>query len=176
MKLLIAFVLAIFSSVNTQAQDALTSAPPTGWEWAYEKECGSPVSENGGWSTIAGTVVAIEDGRTFSLVDNTNTTREVTIYAVDVSKNADKAKDLLQEYIYAKMVEVIVPDEKRDDRDVIGRVIVRRGTLIELNHFMLQNGIAEFTEMPFKTYYEPCLHRMLEQEARNAKLGIWADL
>ncbi|MBS1795930.1 MAG: thermonuclease family protein [Acidobacteria bacterium] len=140
----------------------------------YESECGSPFAENGGWTELSGSVVEILSGSSFVMTTGRGERKQVTLLANDASDNEPFAREKLAKMILGKEIRVIVGLGEDKPEKLIGRVLVQNGSLIEINGYFLENGIARFKEMPWRSPWELCVDRQLEKKARKNKLGIWA--
>ena len=121
-------------------------------------------------SEIAGRVVGISDGDTLTLLDGSRREVRVRLAEIDTPERGqpygDRARQALSDLAFGKAVRVAVVDTDRHGRTV-GRV--HEGA-VDVNAEMARRGAA----WVYRRYSrDPSLLR-LEEEARAARLGLWA--
>lgn len=122
--------------------------------------------------TIAGRVVGVSDGDTLTILDGSNTQYKIRLAAIDAPEKAQpfgqRGKQKLSEICFGKNASVIVVSTDRYGRSV-GDVDCAG---INANEAMIQSGLA----WVYRKYDKGHEHLYsLEEEAKNAKRGLWAD-
>jgi len=122
--------------------------------------------------TISGRVVGISDGDTLTVLDVSNTQHKIRLAAIDAPEKAQafgqRGKQKLSELCYGKSATVNVVTTDRYGRSV-GDVDCAG---INANEAMVQSGFA----WVYRKYDKGHEHLYsLEEEARDAKRGLWAD-
>jgi endonuclease YncB( thermonuclease family) len=119
---------------------------------------------------IAGHVVGVSDGDTLTMLTEAKKQVKVRLAEIDTPESGQpygsRAKQALSDLVYRKAVRVVVQDTDRYGRTV-GRVYV--GTQ-DINAEMIRQGAA----WVYRQYSRDPLLLPIEQEARNAKRGLWA--
>jgi len=121
---------------------------------------------------ISGRVVGISDGDTLTVLDGSNTQHKVRLAAIDAPEKAQafgqRAKQKLSELCYGKTASINVVTTDRYGRSVCD--VDCAG--INANEVMVQSGFA----WVYRKYDKGHEHLYpLEEEARNARRGLWAD-
>lgn len=121
---------------------------------------------------LSGRVVGITDGDTLALLDCANAQIKVRLAAIDAPEKAqafgNRAKQALFDLCFGKPATVKEVDTDRYGR-TIGEVICA-GT--NANSAMIERGMAWI----YRKYAEGYDHLFpIEEEARKAKRGLWAD-
>lgn len=118
---------------------------------------------------LAGKVIAVADGDTFTMLINRQSVR-VRLHGVDCPEKgqdfANVAKDFLSSKIAGRIVTVKKMDMDRYRR-TIGMLTVDS---ININEALLQNGLA----WHYKHYDNNIAWAKLEDEARKSKTNIWS--
>lgn len=122
--------------------------------------------------TITGRVVGIFDGDTLTVVDSSNTQFKIRLAAIDAPEKSQsfgqRGKEKLSELCFGKSASVQVISKDRYGRSV-GEVDCAG---INANESMIQSGLA----WVYRKYDKGYGHLYgLEQDARNARRGLWAD-
>ncbi len=122
--------------------------------------------------TINGRVIGVSDGDTLNLLDSSNTQFKIRLAAIDAPEKAQafgqRAKQKLFDLCYGKRASVQVVSIDRYGRTV-GDVDCAG---INANEVMVQSGFA----WVYRKYDKGHEHLYgLEEEARNARRGLWAD-
>ena len=122
--------------------------------------------------TINGRVVGISDGDTLTVLDTSNTQFKIRLAAIDAPEKAQpfgqRGKQKLSEICYGKNASVRVVGTDRYGRSV-GDVDCAG---INANQQMIQSGLA----WVYRKYDKGHEHLYaFEEEARNARLGLWTD-
>lgn len=122
--------------------------------------------------TMNGRVVGISDGDTLTILDASNTQFKIRLAAIDAPEKAQAfgqhGKQKLSDLCYGKSVSVQVVSIDRYGRSV-GDVVC---SSINANEVMVQSGFA----WVYRKYDKGHEHLYaLEEEARNARRGLWAD-
>lgn len=121
---------------------------------------------------INGRVVGISDGDTLTLLDTGNSQFKIRLAAIDAPEKAQafgqRAKQKLSDLCYGKTANVQVVSIDRYGRTV-GDVDCAG---INANEVMVKSGFA----WVYRKYDKGHEHLYgLEEEARNARRGLWAD-
>jgi endonuclease YncB( thermonuclease family) len=119
---------------------------------------------------ITGCVVSVADGDTLSVLDEARRQTRVRLAEIDTPESGqsygNRAKQTLSDLAFGKSVRVVKQDTDRYGRTV-GRVYAGS---IDVNAEMVRQGAA----WVYRKYNrDPSLLR-LEQEAREARRGLWA--
>jgi endonuclease YncB( thermonuclease family) len=118
---------------------------------------------------ISGTVVAVSDGDTLTLLTPDKQQIKVRLAEIDAPEKAQpfgtRAKQMLSELVFGKQAEVLIDDIDRYGRTV-GRVYVGQ---IDVNAEMVQRGGA----WVYRQYSHDPLLLKLEQSAKSARRGLW---
>lgn len=122
--------------------------------------------------TINGRVVGIADGDTLTILDVSNTQVKVRLAAIDAPEKSQafgqRGKQKLSELCYGKNAIVKVISVDRYGRSV-GEVNCAG---INANETMIKTGLA-WVYRKYASGYEYLYS--LEEEARNARRGLWSD-
>lgn len=121
---------------------------------------------------LSGRVVGISDGDTLTLLDSANTQVKARLAAIDAPEKAqafgNRAKQALSDLCFGKPATVKVVDTDRYGRTV--SEVTCAGT--NANAAMIERGMA----WVYRKYAEGYGHLFpLEDEARQAGRGLWAD-
>lgn len=118
---------------------------------------------------LTGTVINIADGDTFTLLVNSEKIK-VRLYGIDCPERKQDfyavAKTFLSEHVKGKTVSVEKKDTDRYGR-IVGIVTVDG---VNVNEALLKAGLA----WHYKTYDDNPAWAQLEQQARQAKKGLWS--
>ena len=123
---------------------------------------------------FSGRVVGISDGDTLKVMHNGNA-EKIRLYGIDCPEKGqaygNKAKQFMSQMVFGK--EVTVLDHGKDNKKfnrMLGDIILPDGRI--LNRELVAAGLAWWYRKyaPRDTILES-----LEQEARRAKRGLWAD-
>lgn len=122
--------------------------------------------------TLSGKVISIKDGDTIEILTADKQTFKIRLNGIDTpEKNqafGQRARQFTSDLAYLKEVQVIVRDIDRYGRSV-GDVILLDGKI--LNKELVRNGFA----WHYKQYSKDQELAELEVQAREKKLGLWAD-
>ncbi|HOX59171.1 MAG TPA: thermonuclease family protein [Verrucomicrobiota bacterium] len=133
---------------------------------------GGAAQENEGLR-FSGRVVGVTDGDTIVVLSEGKVSRKIRLHAVDCPESRQafgkKAKQLTSDLCFNKEVTVRVVDTDRYGR-LVGLVFLPDGRL--LNEELVRAGLAWWYRK-----YAPKFVGLgeLEEQARAAKLGLWAD-
>lgn len=129
-------------------------------------------------ATLVGKVVAVADGDTITVLDNTNTQYKIRLAGIDAPEKkqpfGNVSKKSLSDMVYDKQVSVDYNKQDRYGRTV-GKVIVNG---VDANLEQVKRGLAWFykkyqNEQPF----EDRLNYLHAQEsAEKSKVGLWVDV
>ena len=122
--------------------------------------------------TINGRVVGISDGDTLTVLDASNTQFKIRLAAIDAPEKAQpfgqRGKQKLSDLCYGKNASVKVVSTDRYGRTV-GDIVCAG---INANQAMIQSGLA----WVYRKYDKGHEHLYaIEEEARNARHGLWTD-
>jgi micrococcal nuclease len=117
-----------------------------------------------------GRVVKVADGDTFTIVDLNGKTHKIRLYGIDCPELKQpfgaQAKSYTEKWVLGQTVSIQKISKDRNGR-VVAKVTVNR---INLNELLLKNGYA----WHFTRYDNSVLYANLQQQAKTAKLGLWA--
>ncbi len=122
--------------------------------------------------TITGKVIHISDGDTYDILTEDNITHRVRMLGIDAPEKGQdfhrKATDYLKSLLYNQTVTI-----QFDNTDRYGRLLaftyLSDGR--EASHEMIRAGYA----WHYRQYNQDDDLKQLEQEARQNKIGLWAD-
>lgn len=122
--------------------------------------------------TISGRVVGISDGDTLTILDASNTQFKIRLAAIDAPEKAQpfgqRGKQKLSDICYGKNASVRVVTTDRYGRSVGDADCAG----INANEAMIQSGLA----WVYRKYDKGHKHLYaIEEEAKNARRGLWAD-
>lgn len=122
--------------------------------------------------TMNGRVVGISDGDTLTILDASNTQFKIRLAAIDAPEKAQpfgqRGKQKLSDLCYGKNASVKVVSTDRYGRTV-GDIDCAG---INANQAMIQSGLA----WVYRKYDKGYEHLYaIEEEARNARHGLWTD-
>jgi micrococcal nuclease len=120
---------------------------------------------------FTGKVVGVSDGDTITVMHLGHAER-VRLYGIDCPEKGqafgNRAKQFTSQMVFGK--EVIVKTHGCDKYNrILGNVFLPDGT--NLNQELVKNGLAWW----FKRYVKDVTLAILQEEARAAKVGLWAD-
>jgi endonuclease YncB( thermonuclease family) len=125
------------------------------------------------YAPVTGTVVAVADGDTLTLVDKRARRLIIRLAEIDAPEKCQpyggQARKLLTELALNRAVKVEVIDIDQYGRRV-GKVSVD-GAAETVNRILLRHGLA----WVYTTYARDATLKVLEQQAAVARLGLWAD-
>lgn len=126
---------------------------------------------------ISGRVVAVADGDTITVLDNTNTQHKIRLAGIDAPEKkqafGNVSKKSLSDLVYGKQVEV---DWQKQDRygRTVGKVIING---LDANLEQIKRGMAWF--------YSKCQNELVlddrlsylraHESAQAGRVGLWAD-
>ena len=121
---------------------------------------------------LSGTVVAIADGDTFTLLTADKTQVKIRLHGIDCPEKkqpyATQAKNFVSDRIFGRQVTVSQKGKDRYKR-IIGIVYTDDGS--NLNEALLMEGLAwHFTKYDTNTSWAA-----MESTARKRKIGLWKD-
>lgn len=121
---------------------------------------------------ISGSVVAVSDGDTITLLTSEKVQIKIRLYGIDApeSKQAfgQKSKQALSALIFGKTVSADVKDKDRYGRSI---AVIEVGAT-NVNEEQVKEGMAWW----YRTYAKKDARlAQLEGEARAAKLGLWSE-
>lgn len=122
--------------------------------------------------TINGRVVGLSDGDTLTILDASNTQFKIRLAAIDAPEKSqpfgERGKQKLSDLCYGKIAIIKVVSMDRYGRSV-GDVDCAG---INANQAMIESGLA----WVYRKYDKGHEHLYaIEEEARNARLGLWTD-
>ncbi len=124
-----------------------------------------------GGRVFEGKVVAIADGDTFMVLEGTIQVR-VRLEGIDCPEKGQpfgtNAKQAVSDLVFGENVRVVESSKDRNKRS-IAKVYLPDGRCV--NEEMLRLGMA----WHFKRYSDDARWDKLEQQARRARRGLWAD-
>ena len=136
-----------------------------------------PISAPAGAQTLTGHVVRIADGDTVTVLDANNTQHRIRLQGIDAPEShqafGTQSKKSLSGMIFDKDVTVIYQKTDRYGR-IVGKILLD-GTDINLEQ--IKTGMA----WHYKDYEDEQtredrdLYARAEDEARNARRGLWVD-
>lgn len=127
--------------------------------------------------TLQGRVVAIADGDTVTVLDDTNTQFKIRLMGIDAPEKkqafGSKSKESLSGLIFNQQVTVEYFKKDRYGR-TIGKIIVGN---IDANLEQIKAGLAWHYKKYQKeqTLEDRSLYAQAEEQARAEKLGLWKD-
>jgi micrococcal nuclease len=117
-------------------------------------------------------VVGVKDGDTMVLLSPDNQSITVRLAEVDCPEKSQAfgqaAKQFTSDLCFGKMVNLIGNQHDRYGRTV-GEVVLENGT--NVNHELVKQGYA----WQYRAYSKSMELAMLEQQARQNRLGLWQD-
>lgn len=120
--------------------------------------------------TITGTVVAVADGDTITVLAGTDEYK-IRLDAIDCPEKrqayGQRAKERMSDFVFAKTVSVAISGQDRYGR-YLGTVTVGG---LDVNRAMIRDGYA----WHYLQYSKDATLDELEASARQARLGLWAD-
>ena len=128
-------------------------------------------------ATLSGRVVAIADGDTITILDNTNTQYKIRLAGIDAPEKkqpfGNVSKKSLSDMVYGKQVSVDYSKQDRYGRTV-GKVIIDG---VDANLEQVKRGLAWFykkyqNEQPFEDRLD-YLHA--QEAAEQSKVGLWKE-
>ncbi len=123
-------------------------------------------------NTISYQVIGVKDGDTIELlIDNKPVVIRFAHIDCPEKKQpfGQKAKQFVSEMCFAKSISLIHNNEFDRNKRLIAEVILEDGT--NLNKELVKKGLA----WHFKRYSDDKSYSDLEKEAREFKVGLWAD-
>lgn len=121
---------------------------------------------------LRGTVIAIADGDTFTLLTAQNQQVKIRLHGIDCPEKKqpyfNNAKAYTSSLVFGKQVSVQVKNKDRYGR-TIGVVLLADKR--NVNELLLQAGWA----WHFKKYDQDARWAAMEQQARRNRKGLWAD-
>jgi endonuclease YncB( thermonuclease family) len=121
--------------------------------------------------TLTGKVVAIADGDTLTILDESKTQHKIRLAGIDAPEKAqafgNKARAALGEKVFQQSVRIDVIDVDRYRREV-GRIYLGERFI---NLEMVADGLA----WRYVTYDKPGEFTTAEADAREHRRGLWAD-
>lgn len=134
--------------------------------------CGNPAPALSAQQTLTGKVIAIQDGDTYDLLLDNNTTQRIRMEGIDAPEKGmpfyKTSKQYLASLCFGKQVTVKVTGDGGSGR-LLGFTYLEDGS--ELSHAMLKAGMA----WHFKKYNDDPDLAQLETTARKMKTGLWVD-
>lgn len=117
-------------------------------------------------------VICVKDGDTFEILMN-GKVQVIRFAHIDCPEKkqpfGQKAKQFVSDLCYGKNVTLIHNSRFDRNKRLIAEVILQDGT--NLNKELVRNGLA----WHFKKYSKDNSYADLENEARESKVGLWAD-
>lgn len=123
---------------------------------------------------ITGKVIRVADGDTITILDAQNTQNKIRLYGIDAPEKVqdfgNKSREKLASLVAGKNIDVMVMDIDRYGRSV-GRIKIGEQEVAEE---MLKAGMVwlyvNYCKIP-----ECKQWKQLENQARNAKIGLWSN-
>ncbi len=128
-------------------------------------------------ATLSGRVVAVADGDTITVLDNTNTQHKIRLAGIDAPEKkqafGNVSKKSLSDLVYGKQVDV---DWQKQDRygRTVGKVILNG---LDANLEQIKRGMAWF----YSKYQNELImddrlsYRHAHESAQAANVGLWVD-
>lgn len=120
---------------------------------------------------LTGKVIKVADGDTFTLLTKDNQQIRIRLHGIDAPEKSQPysqvSRNFLNEKIYGKMVKVEQMDIDKYKR-IVGMVFIDG---VNINEALLRGGMV----WHYKKYDKNAQWAKWETEAREKKLGIWAD-
>lgn len=128
-------------------------------------------------ATITGRVVAVADGDTITVLDNTNTQHKIRLAGIDAPEKkqafGNVSKKSLSDLVYGKQVEV---DWQKQDRygRTVGKVVING---VDANLEQIKRGMAWF----YSKYQNELImddrlsYLHAHESAQAAREGLWVD-
>lgn len=128
-------------------------------------------------ATITGRVVAVADGDTITVLDNTNTQHKIRLAGIDAPEKkqafGNVSKKSLSDLVYGKQVDV---DWQKQDRygRTVGKVIING---VDANLEQIKRGMAWFySKYQNELVMDDRLNYLHAHESAQAgKVGLWVD-
>jgi endonuclease YncB( thermonuclease family) len=121
--------------------------------------------------TLQGRVIGVSDGDTITILDAQKAQHKIRLAEIDAPEShqafGEKSKQALSALVFNREVTVVVATKDRYGRDV-GRVYVNEQ---DVNAEQVRAGMAWI----YTRYASDAALAPLEQAARAARLGLWAD-
>lgn len=122
-------------------------------------------------TVLTGKVIKVADGDTFTLLTEDNQQIRIRLHGIDAPEKSQPysqvSRSFLNEKIYGKMVKVEQMDIDKYKR-IVGMVFIDG---VNINEALLRGGMV----WHYKKYDKNTQWAKWETEAREKKLGIWAD-
>ena len=123
------------------------------------------------YADIEGKVVAVSDGDTVTVLDKHQVQNKVRLKEIDAPEKkqafGQKSKQALSDLVFGKQVYVISNSTDRYGRN-LGVILVDG---VQVNQRMVADGYA----WAYRQYLTDPSYLKSEQNARDKKLGLWAD-
>lgn len=121
-------------------------------------------------SQTSGKVIRVADGDTFTIIDATGKMHKIRLFGIDCPELkqpfGSQAKAYTEKLVMGQNVSLQKISKDRNGR-VVAKVMVNQ---LNLNELLLKNGYA----WHFTRYDNSLLYATLQQQAKAAKLGLWA--
>ena len=128
-------------------------------------------------ASLTGTVVAVADGDTITLLDSNNRKHRIRLIGIDAPEKSQsygqRSKHSLAELVYDKNVTIHYEKQDRYGR-TLGKVLVDGR---DVNLLQIERGMA-WWYLAYKqdqTIYDRVFYQATEHSERLAKVGLWAE-
>lgn len=151
------------------------------FNFQYEKECGSPFSDNE-MIFRKGKITKIIDGNTVVFEQKTISGKKqsgdftVHLAGIDSAVNEEFLRDFLLKNVLNKKGEAVLNYPREGEKEFFG-TIWWAGGFGDLNAYLLQNGFADFLQpkrTPTGSYHAVCVYKQLALKAKREKIGMWS--
>lgn len=123
------------------------------------------------YQVLEGRVVKVADGDTITVLSSAHEQQRIRLAEIDAPEKSQafgqRSKQSLSDLVFAKTVRVEVVDTDRYGR-FVGQVFVGAE---HVNHAQVRRGMA----WAYRRYLKDPAVLALEEEARAARRGLWAD-
>lgn len=148
---------------------------------AITDPCGDPTAESSAWELIRGKVLKVEDGDTITIAVDGQGVKRIHLNGIDAPDRGERFGEaswrLLERLLSNKTVDVSVKMSmaSRVLREIAGVVHIREMEHLDVNQLMIQSGLARHkkSEPYTMSSYAECHYVKAEEDARNARRGIW---
>lgn len=147
-------------------------------------ECGSSLKESQTYAYRQGKVTKILSSNKVTVQffprgdDTEGETATIRLVGISSRKYPHQIKSFLNQHLLNQSVTVLGNKREANDK-AYGAIItiLDHDEIDELNEYLLENGIAYFSDFDSANlvpYYMPCRLEKAQERARAEKLGIWA--
>ena len=177
-KMILTITLLLSCNLCSWAQSSKgqNESLPKALSFEYEDKCGNPLVESMLWQSFEGTVIKITGGDTIVVLAKGNKRKRVRLAAIDTTRSENAARLLLTNLILNQRVEVLVNPSNINSKNL--SAVVYSAKHEEINRELIKAGAAKYKEpLPYSmSNYKACVYRVIENETREAKRGLWNDI